>query len=154
MLETKNLQDSRSNSAGRTRARLLKVSGVALLMIAVLGLIAFQAIWQQAPFWQSALLFALLVVVVAVGIGSYTRGKRMSAPPADALIASDPRPPVLYLRSFKDDLVTAEPQQTKLGGLLGAITSAATGTEEEQLADAMKEVGPFVAIGRPGEPLP
>jgi len=76
MLETRNLQDSRSNSAGRTRARLLKVSGVALLMIAVLGLIAFQAIWQQAPFWQSALLFALLVVVVAVGIGSYTRGKR------------------------------------------------------------------------------
>jgi len=154
MLETRNLQDSRSNSAGRTRARLLKVSGVALLMIAVLGLIALQAIWQQAPFWQSALLFALLVVVVAVGIGSYTRGKRMSAPPADALIASDPRPPVLYLRSFKDDLVTAEPQQTGLGGLLGAITSAATGTEEEQLADAMKEVGPFVAIGRPGEPLP
>ena len=51
----------------------MKVSGVALLMIAVLGLIAFQAIWQQAPFWQSALLFALLVVVVAVGIGSYTR---------------------------------------------------------------------------------
>ena len=56
-----------TNSARRIKATLLKVSGVALLVIAVLGLIVFQAIRQEAPFWELALLFALLAVVVAAG---------------------------------------------------------------------------------------
>jgi hypothetical protein len=47
---------------------------------------------------------------------------------------------VLYLRSFDDDQMAARLK----GGL----------TEEEHLGRVLGEIGPFVAVGRPGEPLP
>jgi len=50
------------------------------------------------------------------------------------VVASDRRPPVVYLRSFDDDY--------------------AVSIEEEILADILDEVGPFVAIGRPEDKLP
>lgn len=48
--------------------------------------------------------------------------------------------PVLYLRSFRADAA--------------ASTVVNETTEEEQLAQALNPLGPFVAIGRPGEELP
>jgi len=50
------------------------------------------------------------------------------------------RQPVVYLRSFSDD----RPAARLNGGR----------TEEEHLAAVLEPVGPFVAVGRPGEPLP
>jgi len=55
---------------------------------------------------------------------------------ADA-IGSLERSPVLYLRSFDDD-----PAAASLTGVL---------TEEEYLAIVLGQIGPFVAVGRPGE---
>ena len=56
---------------------------------------------------------------------------------------------------LKDDTVTAKAQESGFaGGLFSVVVETVTGTEEEQLAEAMKDVGPFVAIGRPGEALP
>lgn len=49
-------------------------------------------------------------------------------------------PPVLYLRSFDDDRRAAR--------IKGALT------EEEHLRSVVSQIGPFVAIGRPGESLP
>lgn len=58
------------------------------------------------------------------------------------LLASDPRPPVVYLRSFKADAqedrklyLQSEPQ-------------------EEKLASVFSKVGPFIALGQPGESFP
>ncbi|MET0917983.1 MAG: hypothetical protein ABWY07_06105 [Burkholderiales bacterium] len=51
-----------------------------------------------------------------------------------------PAAPVLYLRSFADDGRAAR----RYGAL----------TEEEQLAKALAWIGPFLAVGRPGETLP
>jgi len=50
------------------------------------------------------------------------------------------RPPVLYLRSFEDDQRGAR--------MKGSLT------EEEHLAKVLSQIGPFLAIGRPGEGLP
>lgn len=58
----------------------------------------------------------------------------------------DDRPPVLYLRSFQDDPLSAKPLATSYD-----VTPV---SEEEALATVMNQVGPFVAVGRPGEPLP
>jgi hypothetical protein len=53
---------------------------------------------------------------------------------ADRLLLEDQRSPVLYLRSFEDE--------DRLS------------VEEEELARVLRHVGPFVAVGRPGEALP
>jgi len=50
------------------------------------------------------------------------------------------QPPVVYLRSFDDDVRGS----ARLGGL----------TEEEHIAGVLSHFGPFVAVGRPGERLP
>jgi hypothetical protein len=55
-------------------------------------------------------------------------------------------PPVLYLRSFKDDRESAYPGSTGLLNFLFALP-----TEEEQLAE---ELGPCLTLGRPDEKMP
>jgi hypothetical protein len=73
---------------------------------------------------------AAVLVLLAVS-------KRLRAKGASPNRESDPRPQVLYLRSFQND-------QTSL---------TATGTREQHLASVMTEIGPLVAIGRPGDSL-
>jgi hypothetical protein len=73
------------------------------------------------------------------------RGRKLmlvSAPVAHPR-GDNPRGPVLYLRSFQDDPLTARiPPTPRIQ------------TEEEMLANVLRDVGPVTAIGRPGEPLP
>ena len=89
------------------------------------------------------------------------RARRHEAAAAQSRLAQDPRPPVLYLRSFSADMSTAEdPHRSFLPLLLIqpgrwiAVALSAGLTEEEYLAQALGGIGPVVAIGRPGEPLP
>ena len=93
-------------------------------------------------------------VAVAIGLTgawAYQSGARHSALSANALTKADRRPPVVYLRSFQDDPIAAKgialPHQA-----LGFVQF--TNTEEEQLARVMNQIGPFVAVGKPGERLP
>ena len=64
-------------------------------------------------------------------------GKRLRIKGENKKSNSDARRPVLYLRSFQDD-------QTSI---------AATDTREEHLSSVLEEVGPVIAIGRPGDRL-
>ena len=66
--------------------------------------------------------------------------RRAIAPLAAEQVETTDRPPVLYLRSFDDD---------RQGGRIKGSFS-----EEEHLAKVLSQIGPFVAVGRPGEPLP
>lgn len=68
---------------------------------------------------------------------------------------------VLYLRSFTEDAMRSELKENAynggsthdvLGELLFAVLSSRD--EEEYLADALRPVGPLVAVGSPGEYLP
>ncbi|MDH6141840.1 hypothetical protein P3T35_003861 [Kitasatospora sp. GP30] len=61
------------------------------------------------------------------------------------VMATDTRPPVVYLRAFSADEVAARP---------GRVRAVMARTEEEQLGRAFEVIGPFVAVGRPGETLP
>jgi hypothetical protein len=56
-------------------------------------------------------------------------------------VLAEGKAPILYLRSFLDDEVSAKREVALL-------------TEEEELNKAFEEIGPMVAIGRPGEVLP
>lgn len=97
-------------------------------------------------------------VIGGVGAAAAHRGRRLfnRARQVEAVAArgrtttaNDNRPPVLYLRSFADDAITAA------GVSSGAAWSGlAVKTEEEQLAKVLSAIGPVVAVGRPGEALP
>lgn len=63
---------------------------------------------------------------------------------AQALLR-DGRDPVLYLRSFDDDETAAR---------VDDWADLTVHPREEQLAAALAVVGPVIAVGRPGEPLP
>ena len=73
--------------------------------------------------------------------------KRLSARRDLANKADDVRAPVVYLRSFQLDKRFARRQ-------MGMVRVVSVCTEEEQLAKALREIGPVVAIGKPGERLP
>jgi len=61
-------------------------------------------------------------------------GGRHLQPLGEEVLETNPRPPVLYLRSFVNESMVLH--------------------EEEGFADMFNPVGPFVAIGQPGERLP
>jgi hypothetical protein len=77
----------------------------------------------------------------------WVAAKRLRARVALASQADDPRAPVIYLRSFHADRRLARRP-------LAIGRAVSFRTEEEQLVEALREIGPVVAIGRPGERLP
>ena len=81
------------------------------------------------------------------GILIFIYARKLRAAALSKSVEQDSRPPVLYLRSFKDDPVMSRP------GLFH-ITVPSVTTIEEQLAMVLNEIGPFTAIGKPGERLP
>lgn len=93
----------------------------------------------------------VLVLIVAAGallfcgVHLFQRAKRFDAPSGIKVLSEDQRSPVLYLRSFDDD-----PKVARRVGIAGFKLS----NEEEDLAEIVSTLGPFVAIGRPGEVLP
>ena len=113
------------------RGRLYK--GLAIGLGIVIGLPLLVVI-ADAKGFERALWGTL---AFAIGSGLYLlhqHGDRHTAPSADDVLASDPRAPILYLRSFEDDEEAA--------GL------------EYSLSEVMADAGPFVAVGRPGDKLP
>jgi len=74
---------------------------------------------------------------------------RLSAVDAAPPSGPDPRPPVLYLRSFQDDGIA--PKYPDMSNLLG---NAMYRTDEQKLIEGLKVLGPVVAIGKPGETVP
>jgi len=89
------------------------------------------------------------VLLYVVGAGLYRRGKKAVAATAAELLAADARPPVLYLRSFKDDPVGAAVPESPYNAAFALIA-----TEEQQIAEVFSEIAPVIAIGKPGEPHP
>lgn len=131
------------------RAKLWKWAGF-LMVIPGLGFLD----WARSTSDQEStyrVIWAILGVGLLLGaLASYTRGKKTGALYARCLIEQDKRPPVLYLRSFKDDPAGAV---VPMIGILGrAAVVLGMQTEEEQLAEVMDQVGPFLAVGKPGEP--
>ena len=100
---------------------------ICLLASLIMGVYAgdsFQRYWIFAVFGISFFLVLFLI----------SRGFRYLSPNAKTLLENDPRPPILYLRSFQDD-------ETVIGG-------------ESSCVKALAEFGPVIAIGKPNEKLP
>ena len=65
-------------------------------------------------------------------------GTRLRTRRASQKLATDLRPPVLYLRSFEED----------------RSASSTFDSFEQSLASVVSDIGPVIAVGRPGERLP
>jgi hypothetical protein len=113
------------------RGRLYK--GLAIVLGVLVGL-PLLVLMADAKGLERALLGLLAFFIGAGLVWLHQHGDRHTAPTADEVLANDPRAPILYLRSFEDD-------------------EAAIGLEYS-LSEVMEEVGPFVAVGRPGDKLP
>ena len=62
----------------------------------------------------------------------------------------DPRPPVVFLRSFVDDFLTPEAKP----GFMQRFGLGFPQSFDELLADELSEYGPVITVGLPGEELP
>ena len=127
-------------------ARLRRRSNILTTVCVVAGLVAFTG--NFVPDEWTGLPVVGLVLLLTLWWPAYrlrsrlklgTRQRDTHPLPAENLETLD-RPPVVYLRSFDDDQRAAR--------IKGALT------EEEHLGKVLSQLGPFVAVGRPGEPLP
>lgn len=137
--------------------RLVKYSGILML---VMGFLLF--IWgsEQADEWLW-MVFALSLI--GGGVFNWMRGLRLASVSVEQLRQHDKRAPVIFLRSFGD-----EKADYSVRGFFAALQTAfraqaATGTQpmispwgptfQIQLASLWRGLGPYVAIGRPGEEI-
>jgi hypothetical protein len=164
-----NLVMPRPSAAART-ARLASNAVAVLLgifmVVSVIWLLA-----QERYVVALILEFALLAAI----FGLVRLGQRVGAVEAKKLLAVDVRPPVLFLRSFQDDagkldgewgavIDVPDAVANSSAGQVGsaALNSASARTLssigvprlEEAIATEVGRLGPFVAIGAPGELLP
>jgi TM2 domain-containing membrane protein YozV len=143
------------------RARLgawTKLAGANLLMVCLAAAALYDAkalppIAQNS--WVQLPALIIFIVVGRKGVMLLRTGWKYEAPSASQLLEQDPRPPVVFLRSFQDDdRILLRPP-----GLSGRLISLLFGyimaiSPEQELAMIMSCIGPVVAIGKPGEPLP
>jgi hypothetical protein len=143
--------------------------------VAVAGL-AFAALWEMAesirfslgmmestgmPFFSSNISEAELAALNSIAIawlfreaiagailGTYRRLKAASAVTARELSEKRREPPILFLRSFKDDEQQVESSEALLSHAIGGRRH--TVRLEEIVADIMFARGPLVALANPG----
>lgn len=136
--------------------RLLVIGGILLLVFGV-PLAWFGVGALQPPYTnlQEPLMGAMEAIVglplAFWGMSTMMQMRRFKAKSADEIKQQDTRPPVIYLRSFKDDQKGST--VTLMGGLAATAIFPSYVTEEEQIATAINQIGPFLAIGQPGEPI-
>lgn len=113
---------------------------------------------------SASLTSGFFFVLSMVGVGAFDRSRKlflMGRRHLKLAVASPdvlyPGSYVLYLRSFEDDEERAavqeqltRPGEDGFGGLIGLVISSRD--EEEHIADALRPVGPLVAVGAPGLP--
>lgn len=102
-------------------------------------------------------------LVLASGARQFSHARQHMALSAEDVLSTDPRPAILYLRSFSQDDQRApgDPDQpshmfrpSDRVALPGFWLNRRHMTFEEWLCKAMQTIAPVVTIGKPGEPLP
>src|SRR5438552_15113427 len=145
-------------SARARRGVLQKLAGSTLIILCFgyVGLKDVPAFKGLDELWWILLpSLALFLLVARVGFRLLRSGWKYDAVSAEQLLASDPRPPVVYLRSFEaDDEIFPRPDGFWSKAATILIGYAVTFSPEQELAEILNHVGPVIAIGKPGEPLP
>lgn len=155
---------------GRRQAKFpFRFAGLLTFILGGIGLIAGFCFADFADWDQYLRLIELFIVaVVPVALGFFFAAGRTKAPELTTVLATDTRPPVLYLRAFNQEstwFVTGpygryKDYVTGFVALLAASSrdgdSSPVGVTFEQLLgrELNRSVGPFVALGSPEDYLP
>ena len=144
-------------SARARRGALVRMAAANLLFVPM----AFAILQDEGaldpdavPWYVLLPLLAGFVLTARWGIAMFRSGWKYDARSAAEVMAADPRPPVLYLRSFEVDqqlTVAGRGRAARAAGLLSYATSV---SPEQELAFVLEGIGPVIAIGKPGERLP
>ncbi|MFI2606577.1 transferase [Kitasatospora sp. NPDC018619] len=129
------------------RRPVVVANGLGCVLFAA-GVVAVFGVQRQAdrlPVERQFLLLCGGLASAGVGYLVIRRTWVRAARGAAQTLLADGRRPVLYLRSFEDDRIAARIDD-------GAEINLHT--REEQFASALGAIGPVIAVGRPGEPLP
>ena len=132
---------SAAGTSKRTHAAIYNVLGV---LIVVIGLPLIFALHLGG-----ALIGPAVILVVGAMYAMFTRARRVLQLSADAAQQGDPRPPILFLRSFQDDRYKLKERVRVAGVPINQPLRM-----EEALAVRFRDFGPFLAVGEPGEGLP
>ena len=97
-----------------------------------------------------------MIGIVSIAFGSlcYRRARRLGAAAARELLEHDLRPPVLYLRSFRDDKLKLRAATLERPALIERLSPRRYDLFEEVLARHLSVIGPVIAINPPGTTLP
>jgi hypothetical protein len=93
------------------------------------------------------------LAVTFVGAGLYRLARALSRAGAQAVLADDPRPPALYLRSFADDSLPLPTIASARRPLFELFSMRGADPFEESVAWELNSYAPVVAVGRPGGTL-
>ncbi|WP_420114997.1 hypothetical protein [Pseudactinotalea sp.] len=119
-------------------------SAAPALLLIMLGLLVREA--------MLLVLLGVVVLLVAVA-GIDALGRRLRAASLREVLLADPRPPVLYLRSFDEDRLTL-PATLHRRGLMDTLNVVRRRRFEEAIVVQLQRQGPVVAIAPPGTRLP
>lgn len=110
------------------------------------------------PIYAELILLIVSLLAIYTALRCHVRARRLEVVTFKKLPSEYSERPILYLRSFEDDEITAKPIQSALFLVLRfrpfLFTILDTATEEEQLARTLRFIGPVVAIGGPEEDKP
>jgi hypothetical protein len=152
------LQPSAAALGGGLAAAALLVGGMALLTAGLAG-VAFGPslgdLERSKRFGVEPTLMSATTLVVGIALlvagGSVVRLARLWARAgARRLRARDPRPPILYLRSFEDDALRVPAVVSARRPFLELFAARGSDLFEESIAWQIAPHGPVVAVARPG----
>ena len=93
------------------------------------------------------------IVIVAVGAVLSRRARRLASVEARRVMMRDPRPPILYLRSFGDDGLKLWTATLGRRSLIERFTPRRFDAFEEVLVRSLSLRGPVIAVNPPGTKL-
>lgn len=130
----------------------LKTIGLLIIAVSFAVFLAARPIADEEGYVVGFLVAMIAAILGVIGSRLYRLGKQYAARERAAKTLEDPRPPVLYLRAFRDDTLTSSALESEHPAPWSSTLDLVT--QEERLAKALNPIGPFIALGRPGERLP
>ena len=127
--------------------RRLKFTAVGIIV----ALFVIPLFLHLSTVWHYVAMF-VSIVISAIVIQIFLRARKFTVASAEEILTTDPRPPVIYMRSFKDDAAASMPVMSGPPGWAILFPKELV-TEEEIVAHILNDFGPMVTIGKPGEQL-
>jgi hypothetical protein len=133
----------------RSKAKGLALIIAALILAAIFAVLLF-TLSDDLRFWIIGGTGLFLGASWMIDVG-----RRMRTLDGWELLRNDPRPPVLYLRPFQEDnrRTYSAPVGPRQGGESVPSATGTPATRERAIARQLSRIGPFVAVGKPGDSL-